>query len=536
MATFEEYVILLNDKFSAGIKKAGDQAKGFKNNVEKINSQISGMGALFSGAIIGGVGAKMLMLASDFEETSSKFSVVFRDVAGEAENTARMLEDSYGLSSLASKKLLSDTGDLLTGFGFSGDMALDVSTEVQKLAVDLASFTNFSGGAQGASEALTKALLGERESVKALGIAILDEDVKARVKQLESMGKVNGMTERQKKAYATLSLAQEQSKNAIGDYARTSDSFANVIRVLQERFKDLGVVIGQVLMPVIRPMVDWLGRIVKYAKENEDKFKSLVKAIAVMTAAVAAFIVVLKIINLVMALNPFNLWVIAITALIGVLVYAWNASEKFRGVLLGIWEVLKWVYEVIKDKVLGIMDVFSNGWKGIGDAIKNFVLKRIDLLLLGLKGMGIAIKELFTGNFKEAAAAAGKAYVDLTGVFTGKGYDDWAKLGQTVGQKFNEGFAKGKDAEKITMPGFTQSTSAGGGGGVAGELDTKLKAETATVTGSAPKIFNINIDKMTGVEQFINQRGTVSESKEDIAKVFTNLMLEMLADVQIARV
>jgi len=149
--------------------------------------------------------------------------------------------------------------------------------------------------------------------------------------------------------------------------------------------------------------------------------------------------------------------------------------------------------------------------------------------------MGTAIKELFTGNFKEAAAAAGKAYVDLTGIYTGKGYDDWEKLGQTVGQKFNEGFAKGKDAEKITMPGFNQTTTAGGGG-VAGELDTKLKAETATVTGSAPKIFNINIDKMTGVEQFINQRGTVSESKEDIAKVFTNLMLEMLADVQIARV
>ena len=95
-----------------------------------------------------------------------------------AEDTAKTFRQSFGLSRKAAKQLLGDTGDLLVGFGFTEDAALDLSKKVNELAVDLASFTNFSGGAEGASLALTKALLGERESIKSLGIAITEADLK----------------------------------------------------------------------------------------------------------------------------------------------------------------------------------------------------------------------------------------------------------------------------------------------------------------------------------------------------------------------
>ena len=131
-----------------------------------------------------GIGAAFIKAASDAEETSSKFATVFQDVRKESELVAKDLSRNFGLSNDASKELLSATGDLLTGFKFSGEQALDLSEKVNKLAIDLASFTNLTGGAEQASKALTKALLGERESIKTLGIAILEEDVKAKVKAL----------------------------------------------------------------------------------------------------------------------------------------------------------------------------------------------------------------------------------------------------------------------------------------------------------------------------------------------------------------
>ena len=65
------------------------------------------------------IGAAAIKSASDTEESFSKFDTVFRDVSKSAEESFKTLRNEYGLSSLAAKSLLSDTGDLLTGFGFT---------------------------------------------------------------------------------------------------------------------------------------------------------------------------------------------------------------------------------------------------------------------------------------------------------------------------------------------------------------------------------------------------------------------------------
>jgi hypothetical protein len=119
----------------------------------------------------------------------------------------------------------------------------------------LASFTNVEGGAERASRALTKALLGERESVKELGIAILEEDVKAKIKSMEATGELTNESTRQKKAMATLAIAMEQSKNAIGDFARTQDQTANQMKVMGGRIKDIKVALGQSLLPPVTAVI-----------------------------------------------------------------------------------------------------------------------------------------------------------------------------------------------------------------------------------------------------------------------------------------
>ncbi|MCP4147646.1 MAG: hypothetical protein GY757_07840, partial [bacterium] len=102
----------------------------------------------------------------DAEESASKFGVVFQAVLPAANQALEDLKKNYGLSNQAALAMLSGTGDLLTGLGMTADTAIDLSGKTQRLAVDLASFTNYSGGAAGASDALTKAMLGEREMLK----------------------------------------------------------------------------------------------------------------------------------------------------------------------------------------------------------------------------------------------------------------------------------------------------------------------------------------------------------------------------------
>ena len=258
-------------QFEAGLMKVGSRMKDFGNSMQSFGRDMSMRVSL---PLIA-AGASMIKAASDAEETESKFNTVFRSVSEQATTAFTTLREQYGLSSTASKQLLGDTGDLLTGFGFSQEMALDLATEVNKLAVDLASFTNYVGGAAGASAALTKALLGERESVKALGISILEEDVKTQM-AIDSTEGLTFATERQAKAFATLRLAQQQSGNAIGDYSRTSDGLANRMRLLTQRFEDLQVEIGKILIDVL-DLDSVIGKLIdSVTSVNEDTLKSYV--------------------------------------------------------------------------------------------------------------------------------------------------------------------------------------------------------------------------------------------------------------------
>lgn len=257
--TAGEYGVII----SANTKPAIDDLKKVK---KEITGTKSSFGDLFKSMKLGWIGAaaaagkafqsikqyitNSIKSAINYAETVQKFNVTFRDVRSEANKMARELRNSFGLSNQEAKELLSSTGDLLTGFGLTGKEALDLSSAVQKLAVDTASFSNIEGGAKRASEALTKALLGERESVKALGIVISEKAIQERL-ALKNQDKLTGNALLQAKAYATLEIATEQSKNAIGDFARSQDSAANILRTINARFHDIAVTVGDFFMPAV---------------------------------------------------------------------------------------------------------------------------------------------------------------------------------------------------------------------------------------------------------------------------------------------
>ena len=257
----------LNDKqFQSALRKSTKSMQRFGNKMQNFGDMMTRNVTL---PVIG-LGAAAVKLASDFEETQSKFNTVFRDIREQANLTAKNLADDFGLSSRASMQLLSDTGDLLTGFGFTQQEALLLSNQVNELAVDLASFTNFAGGAEGASLALTKALLGERESIKQLGIAITEADLK---RFAEDQGLVFKELDRVAKANLTYQLALQQSQNAVGDFSRTSEEFANQLRILKGELEDVAIELGVELLPIAKSLVGGLRDLVQFTSQFTDEQK-----------------------------------------------------------------------------------------------------------------------------------------------------------------------------------------------------------------------------------------------------------------------
>ena len=269
--------------FDRAMKKANRSIRKFGSNMKRIGGNMTRNITL---PVIG-LGAASIKAASDLEETRSKFNTVFSSIQNDAQNTAKEFKESFGLSSQAALGMLSDTGDLLVGFGFTEKEALNLSKQVNELAVDLASFTNFSGGANGASQALTKALLGEREAIKSLGIAITEADLK---RFAEQQGLVFKELDRVAKAQLTFELAVSQSQKAIGDFARTQGGFANQLRILRGEFNDLAAEFGTMLLPLAQKLVDAFRKVFEFLSKLSPEFKNNALNITLLVSAIGPLI------------------------------------------------------------------------------------------------------------------------------------------------------------------------------------------------------------------------------------------------------
>lgn len=237
-----ELVISCRADGTANVNKFTDavrQADGASNQLVKT------LGGLFTSAAIMQFARVSIRAYSDLQESTQKFYEVFKGLEQEATREAQILEKQFGASERSAKSMLSMTGDLLTGFGFSREEALKLSAQVAQLGSDVASFSNYAGGAEGATQAITKAMLGETEQAKMLGIAIKtdSEEYKELYNRIKE---ANGTTDTQTKALTALQIAFQQKGTAMGDFERNITSIANRGRLLENQLENLRTNIGKV--------------------------------------------------------------------------------------------------------------------------------------------------------------------------------------------------------------------------------------------------------------------------------------------------
>jgi hypothetical protein len=301
---------------------------------------------------------------------------------------------------------------MLTGFGFAQDEALNMSNEVAKLGADLASFTNVQGGAKTAVEALTKGLLGEREMMKSLGIAILESDLNARLLE-KGQNKLTGSALRVAKAQATLELAMEQSKNAIGDFARSQGSLANQWKIMMARLDDLSVSIGTIFIPLGKSMVkvvvsltksvqDNMGTIVTWSYKARNAILTAAKFWVKQYANVAVVIENWESILMtlgdnmkVILTNAFNFWSTVFKNMLtnardfwaNILEYPIWFVDNFKKILTNAFNFWKTTFSNMADNIVmlfanidrlitGELD-FNNLWKPLTDGFKKAVLTEL---------------------------------------------------------------------------------------------------------------------------------------------------------------
>lgn len=269
------------DLGTARIKVTADTQEA-QSNLSKLKStgeSMAGVGKAlmpFTGAIAG-VGLASIKASADAGEMQSKFQTVFGEISKEAENWANTYSDAIGRSKYEIQEAIANQADLYTGMGMTSKEALELSKNATSLAYDLASFNNVSDDR--AIEAMTKAMMGETESMKMLGVN-LSETIMEQSEFVKSTGKSWKEMTLAEKATARYHEALKQSPNAFGDAERTAMSFTNQMKAMKGNFEELGVAIGNTIVPLLEPLViqfnKMLSGIIKLAEENPKLVGTLV--------------------------------------------------------------------------------------------------------------------------------------------------------------------------------------------------------------------------------------------------------------------
>ena len=250
------------------------------NATNMVTSAFGKMGKALAGAFAVGklieFGKASIDLASDLSEVQNVVDVVFGESANQINNFAKNALTSYGLSELSAKRYASTMGAMLKSMGLSKDATVGMSQAITGLAGDMASFYNLDS--DDAFNKIRSGISGETEPLKQLGINMS-------VANMEAYALSQGIT----KSYQKMTQSEQAllrynyllstTADAQGDFARTSDSWANQTRILTEQFNSLKATLGAGFIAILTPVVKMLNWLISKLQIAAAYFKAFVEAI-----------------------------------------------------------------------------------------------------------------------------------------------------------------------------------------------------------------------------------------------------------------
>ena len=259
---------------SKGAEKNLDRFGGKLDGLSKIKGPLMAAGAIAAVGVAAAVaGVKVFQATAQLELGANKIATVFGDNLPEISKWADSVRLSMGSTRQETLMLAAGFQDLLVPMGFSRKEAAALTTETVGLS---AALSEWSGGTKSAAEIagiFSKAMLGEREQLKTLGISITELDVKTKL-LASGQEKLTGNALAQAKALATQQLIFEKSTDAQEAFRKGGDSLGRTQQALMASLKqmkedvmislipamkEIGTVLKDEVIPQLTIMGEWLG-------------------------------------------------------------------------------------------------------------------------------------------------------------------------------------------------------------------------------------------------------------------------------------
>ena len=382
------------DEVNAHVDKAEKKFSSLSDRLDKMGSKMKDVGGKMTVGltlpIVAAAGVSIKAF-SDLQETINKVDVSFGNQSATVKAWAKDSIKSMGLAQQSALDATALFGDMGTGMGQNQEQAAKMSMGLTQLGADMSSFKNVSF--ERAQTALAGIYTGETEALKGLGIVMTQTN-------LEEFARAKGIN----KSMSEMSQAElvqlryqyvmDKTKNAQGDFARTSDGLANSTRMTKERMKELSAELGEKLAPIWNKVLEVGNKVLDWFNKLSDGQKKVILVIAGVVAAAGPLLIILgSLATAIAAIGSVGLIIIAVLAAIGGAVFL--VIQHFGGLQQTV-DALKLAF----DRIWAVIGpILMPAFNSLKDAIVNDLwpaLQRLwalisPVLLPTLKVLGIII-------------------------------------------------------------------------------------------------------------------------------------------------
>ena len=424
-----------SSKLSGGLKSARTEidgiAKDTESKLKSLGESFSNVGKKMSLAVtapIVAIGTASFKMAADLDDAIGATNQIFKGQSQAMQTWANTIPTYYGIAEGEALTYANTMGAMLQNIGgLTEEQASKQAQTLITLAGDLTAM--FGGTTQDAIRALTGSLKGNNTMLDNYGMAVNDAMIKSKAFELGLMKEGDEMSLATKQA-ATLALITQQTADVTGQANREAGGASGSMRAFQTEVKNLSTQIGQVLLPVITPLIKNLSELVKkFAALSPEQKEMIVKIVGIVAAigpllmiiggAIKIFTTLQTIITVVGGViagisAPVLIAIGIIAALIAIGVLLWKNWDTIKEHAVKVWNsIANFFTQTIPNAFNSMVNLIKQLPQRIGD---------------GLSSLGNSFRNAFSN-----------AWNALTGQLSSWGGKIW-DWGRNIAQSFIDGF------------------------------------------------------------------------------------------------
>ena len=237
-------------KWDKSVKESTD---GMDDSFSKLIKKLS-VAAIGAGIVNGlkNIMSASIEAASELQEVQNVVDVTFGENANQVESWAKNAGTQFGLTETQAKRFSSTMGAMLKSSGLAGQQIVDVSTDLAGLAADMASFYNLDF-----DEAFSKirsGMAGMSMPLKELGIDMSVDTLNA-FALAQGLEKTFSQMDSSEQTMLRYQYLMQATSDAQGDFARTSDGYANSMRKLETNIEGIKAKLGTAFIQTVADAV-----------------------------------------------------------------------------------------------------------------------------------------------------------------------------------------------------------------------------------------------------------------------------------------